>query len=90
MNLTQVIYSYVGITVFDRSMCTCVAQHKHTHTHTYREQHKTLLRLHLDALKEIGTSKYKSNEVNAILMVLLQGKKNTLFPVIRNNKMMDT
>lgn len=56
MNLTQVIYLYVGITALDRSMCTCVAK-----THTHRAQQKTLLRLHLDVLKEIGTSKYESN-----------------------------
>ena len=34
MNLTQVIYSYVGITAFDRSMCTCVAKHTRTESTT--------------------------------------------------------
>jgi len=59
-------------------------------THAHRVQQKTLLRLHLDVLKKIGTSEYESNEINAILRPSLQGgKKNTLFPIIRNNKIMD-
>jgi len=59
-------------------------------THAHSVQEKALLRLHLDVLKEIGISKYESNEINAILRPSLQGekKKNTLFSIIRNNKIM--